>query len=126
MITVNEVLTVAECFVSRTLTSAERTVLTQLCGAALERWRGQLREGVGEEDCRGAILAAGAWTALAGMTGAGESSNPSPVSFTAGDLTIHNRSTSPSACAKSLQTQAEAIMAPFVQDRDFAFLEVAG
>ena len=126
MIPVSEVLSVAECFVSRTLSTGEEGLLSNLCSTAMNRWEAQLRDGMEPEDCRGAFVAASAWTALAGMTGAGESTSPSPVSFTAGDLTVRNRDASASDCAKSLREQAEAIMAPFVRDGGFAFLEVAG
>ena len=126
MMETSEVLAVAQCFLSRTLSQTESSVLGQLCGAAMDYWTAQLRDGVEPENCRGAFVAACAWTALAGMTGAGESASPSPVSFTAGDLTVHNRSSSASANVRNLRAQAEAIMAPFVRDGDFAFLEVAG
>ena len=59
---------------------------------------------------------------LQGGLAAGESF---PVaSFSAGDLAV--RRSGPNAVSRSLEAQAEAIMGPYVQDGDFAFLEVMG
>ena len=46
------------------------------------------------------------------------------ASFSAGDLAV--RRNGPNAVSRSLEAQAEAIMGPYVQDGDFAFLEVMG
>ncbi|MFR2156796.1 MAG: hypothetical protein ACLS43_06575 [Evtepia gabavorous] len=95
----------------------EENVLSILCGGALEQWLGRLREDVTEEDCQDLLVVASAWTALAGMTGALEQSQPTPLSFSAGDLTVRAREDrTGDACARSLQSQAERLMEPYVQD----------
>ena len=82
---------------------------------------------VDEEDCRDLLVVASAWTALAAMTGALEASQPTPVSFSAGDLSVTAaRGEGGNACAESLRRQAELVMTPYVQDGAFAFLEVEG
>ena len=56
-----------------------------------------------------------------------EQSQPTPLSFSAGDLTVRAREDrTGDACARSLQSQAERLMEPYVQDGCFAFLEVEG
>ena len=127
MITTQEILEAALCFAGRTLSQGEEGFLAGLCEAAYGRWAGSLREGVAPEDCRGAFLAACAWTALAGMSGALEAAQPTPLSFSAGDLTVNTgRSERASACAGSLLAQAEVLMAPYTADGGFAFLGVEG
>ena len=91
MISRQAVLEVALCFAGRELTDGEENVLSILCGGALEQWLGRLREDVTEEDCQDLLVVASAWTALAGMTGALEQSQPTPLSFSAGDLTVRAR-----------------------------------
>lgn len=125
MITTQEILEAALCFAGRTLSQGEEGILAGLCEAAYGRWAGSLREGLSPEDCRGAFLAACAWTALAGMSGALEAAQPTPLSFSAGDLTV-NAGKGPSACAGSLLAQAEVLMAPYTADGGFAFLGVEG
>lgn len=127
MISQQAVLEVALCFAGRELTDGEENVLSILCGGALDQWLGRLREDVTEEDCQDLLVVASAWTALAGMTGALEQSQPTPLSFSAGDLTVRAREDrTGDACARSLQSQAEWLMEPYVQDGCFAFLEVEG
>ncbi len=127
MIQEQEIVEVALCFAGRQLTDGEAEVLSILCAAALTSWRQRLREDVLEENIRDLMVVASAWSALAGMTGAMEQSSPSPLSFSAGDLTVHaQQNQGGDACAKSLQSQAETLMAPYVQDGAFAFLEVQG
>ena len=72
------------------------------------------------------MAVAAAWTALSAVAGALEQSQPVPVSFTAGDLRVDRGSGGMDACARSLDRQAEALMAPFVRDEAFAFWEVEG
>ena len=103
MISRQAVLEVALCFAGRELTDGEENVLSILCGGALEQWLGRLREDVTEEDCQDLLVVASAWTALAGMTGALEQSQPTPLSFSAGDLTVRAREDrTGDACARSL------------------------
>ncbi|MCI5498945.1 MAG: hypothetical protein MR419_05415 [Clostridiales bacterium] len=127
MIQRQEIVDVATAFAGRALTAGEEEVLSSLCGGALDQWRGRLRDEVDEEDCRDLLVVASAWTALAAMTGAMEASQPTPVSFSAGDLSVTAaRGEGGNACAESLRRQAELVMTPYVQDGAFAFLEVEG
>lgn len=127
MITTQEILETALCFAGRTLSEGEQGTLAGLCEAACRRWADRLREGIAPEDCRGAFLAACAWTALAGMSGALEAAQPTPLSFSAGDLTVSTgKSQDLSACAGSLLAQAERLMTPYTADGAFAFLGVEG
>lgn len=127
MIQEQEIVEVALCFAGRQLAEGEAQVLSVLCAAALDSWRGRLREEVAEEDIRDLLVVASAWTALAAIGGALEQSSPTPLSFSAGDLTVHNQGSRDSdACAKSLRGQAEALMTPYVRDGAFAFWEVKG
>ena len=127
MITTHEILTVAQCFVGKELSQGEQEVLSLLCEAAGSLWQERLRDGIDPEDCRSAFLTACAWTALGGMTAAMEQNSPAPLSFTAGDLSVHRgKASDPNACARSLQAQAQELMAPYVKDQGFAFLGVNG
>lgn len=125
MVGAEEVLQVARCFLGQPLGDGEEEVLSILCQAALDRWRARL---TGEEaDCRGPLMVASAWTALGAMTGALEGSRPTPVSFTAGDLSVRQgEGVRGDALARSMARQAEGLMAPYVGDEAFAFLEVRG
>lgn len=127
MIELQEILDVALCFAGRTLTEGEESVLSSLCEGAYRLWESRLRDEVEPEDCRGIFIAACAWTALGSLSGVLEAGSPAPLSFSAGDFSVStSRSTDASACAKSLQAQAEVLMAPYTTDGEFAFLEVAG
>ena len=126
MITSREILDVALCFVDSELKPRELEVLENLCAAAGENWAGQLREGLEPEDCRNAFVIASAWSALAGMLAAAEGTKPTPLSFTAGDLSVRTGGETGTATAKTLRGQASALMAPYVEDGAFAFLGVRG
>lgn len=127
MIQEQEIMEVALCFAGRQLAEGEAQVLSVLCAAALDSWRGRLREEVAEEDIRDLLVVASAWTALAAVSGALEQSSPTPLSFSAGDLTVRSQEgQGGDACAKSLRNQAEALMLPYVRDEAFAFWEVRG
>lgn len=127
MIQEQEIVEVALCFAGRQLTDGEAKVLSILCAAALDSWRGQLRQDVAEESIRDLLVVASAWTALAAVSGALEQSSPTPLSFSAGDLTVRSQEgQGGDACAKSLRNQAEALMLPYVRDEAFAFWEVRG
>lgn len=122
-----DVLAVAKTFAGRSLTEGEEEVLSLLCGAAWDRWKGLLREEVTEADCGELLTVAAAWTALSAVGGALAQSQPLPLSFTAGDLRVDwGSGGSGDACSQSLGRQAAALMAPFVQDEAFAFWEVEG
>ena len=126
MITSREILDVALCFVDRELNGRELEVLEDLCRSAGESWAEQLREGLEPEDCRSAFTIASAWSALAGMLAVMEGTQPTPRSFTAGDLSVRTGGESGRATAKTLRGQAETLMAPYVEGGVFAFLEVRG
>ena len=52
----------------------EAALLVALCGAAIRRWRGRLREGLTAEDCGTAFHCAAAFTAAADLlSGGGDS-----------------------------------------------------
>lgn len=121
-----EILTVARCFSEREWTEAEEEIMTTLCQAALDRWTEKLREELEPADCRGPLVTACAWSALAAMQTSLEAGGSFPVSsFTAGDLTVR-RAGGRNAASRSLEAQAQALMEPYLQDGAFAFLEVAG
>ena len=126
MITSREILDVALCFVDRELNDRELEVLENLCAIAGKNWAGQLLEGLDPEDCRNAFTIASAWSALALMLAAEDGTKPPPLSFTAGDLSVRTGGKGGKATAKTLRSQASALMAPYVEDGMFAFLEVRG
>lgn len=120
-----EIVTVAQCFAGREFNQRELEVLTDLCAEAAKQWREQLREGVEPEDCQGVFLTASAWTALAAMSQALEASQPVPLAFTAGELSVRTGAEG-SACARSLARQARLLLEPYLEDSAFAFLGVRG
>ena len=121
-----DIITAARCFSERVWSQREEEMMTVLCQAAQEKWMGRLREELEPEDCRGAFVTACAWSALGAMQDGLAAGESFPVaSFSAGDLTVR-RGSGPNAVSRSLEAQAEAIMGPYVQDGDFAFLEVMG
>lgn len=127
MISQQAVLEVALCFAGRELTDGEENVLSILCGGALEQWLGRLREDVTEEDCQDLLVVASAWTALArNDRGFGAESAHAAVLFRRGPDGAAREDRTGDACARSLQSQAERLMEPYVQDGCFAFLEVEG
>ena len=126
MITTEEILTVARCFAGTELSQEEEAVLSTLCEGASALWTDRLRADLTPEDCRGTFITACAWTALGGMTGAMEQNRPAPLSFSAGDLSVHTGARDANACARSLRAQAQELMAPYTKDTGFAFLGVEG
>ena len=126
MITSREILDVALCFVDRELSEKELEILENLCRAAGENWAGQLRDELRPEDCRNAFTIASAWSALGLMLSAMEGTQPTPLSFTAGDLSVRTGGEEGAATAKTLRAQADALMAPYLAHDLFAFLEVRG
>lgn len=91
-------------------------LLALLCQAAVEDLSGQLKAGMTAEDCGSAFPVACAMMALSaveqGIGGGGVES------FTAGDVSIHR---SQSGNASAMTEQARRLMAPFVQEQNFAF-----
>ena len=126
MTIMEDILTAARCFSDREWTRREEEMMTVLCQAAMEKWTARLREELEPEDCRGPFVTACAWSALGAMQGGLAAGESFPVaSFSAGDLAVR-RGSGPHAVSRSLEAQAEAIRRPYVQDGDFAFLEVMG
>ena len=102
----------------------EATLLVALCGAAIRRWRGRLREGLTAEDCGTAFACAAAFTAAADMMAGG---GGDVESFTAGQVSVKGRTAAETAAlAASLRRAAEELMAPYTAPGDFAFLGVRG
>ena len=125
LITTEDIMEIALCFTDRTLTEGETAVLTTLCGEANRLWESRLRDELDPEVFMGMYCRACAYTALGNFNdgmGAGE---PAPVSFRLGEFSV-NRGSGTTVVRRSLQAQAEALMAPFTTDGDFAFLEVVG
>ena len=97
-------------------------LLRPLCQAAEREMAGRLREGLSPEACGPAFPVAAAWLVLAGL----EAGTDGVTSFSAGDLTVRAREDrTGDACARSLQSQAERLMAPYLPD-GFAFRGVLG
>ena len=100
---------------------AEQAALRTLCQASADGLRARLRPGLTETDCRESFLCAAAWLALcAHSAGLGADG---AASFAAGDLSVSL--TGRSAAADALKTQAELLMAPYVED-GFRFRGVQG
>ncbi len=110
--------------VGDTLGEGEQTLLAELCRTAEASLTARLRPGVTAEDCAAAFISAAAWTALAGFT-AGREGGVYPTSFRAGDVSVTCGGTG-AAASRSLLEQAERVMAPWVEDGDFAFQGVRG
>lgn len=102
----------------------ELDLLQSLCEAAQSELAQQLRPGVRVQDCQGAFLIAAAWTALAGLC-VSRSQHSNVASWSAGDVSVKERQ-SPSQQADFYRAQARRLMAPYLQDPDFAFLRVRG
>lgn len=122
---VQEIMTVVQGLAERTFTPAELETLTVLCGESAKRWKARLRAGTALEEIRGVFVLACAWSTLAVWEEISQAAVPLPRSFTAGALRV-DRDGDSSAGARSLERQAEVLMAPYVQDNTFAFLEVMG
>lgn len=102
-------------------TDAEQTLLDLLCTAAEKEWSGRLRDGVLAENCEESYTCAAAFTAVARLIGSRSGKN-SVSSFTAGSVSVSSLSgKETTAAAAALQSQAEQIMAPYVEEADFSF-----
>lgn len=126
LITSEEILEIALCFLDQPLTEGERGVLTTLCGAANDFWQERLRDEVDPAAFRGLYCLACAYSALGHFHDGRQSGQTEAVSFRLGDFSLDRRGAETSAVRRSLQAQAESLMAPFTTDGDFAFLEVLG
>lgn len=102
--------------------SGDEEVLRVLCELAERELRERLREGVRAEDCEPAFRLGAAWLALAGLCAVER-----VESFSAGGLTIKQGSgKTPLERSAGLRRQAERVMAPYLEDREFFFLGVRG
>ena len=102
----------------------DAALLEALCGAAIRRWKGRLREGLTAEECGTAFICAAAFTAAADLTAGGDGG---VASFTAGEVSLKGRTAAETAAlAGSLRQTAEELMAPYTVPGDFAFLGVPG
>ena len=102
----------------------DESALQPLCQAAEEELNGRLREGLTAADCGGAFPLAAAWLALSALTASGAASGVER--FTAGDVTVEERSGAEEERASALRRQAEQVMAPYLRDDGFVFRGVAG
>ena len=111
---------------SMTGESAEKnSLLEPLCDASEEMWSRRLRSGLMPEDCKSAFVCAAALSAAAGMTVSRGAEGI--ASFTAGDVSIQSAEASrSSASADTMYEQAARLMAPYVEQDDFAFYGVRG
>ena len=101
------------------LEERQSQLLLVLCRGACSSLAARLREGLTPEDCKADFIAAASLLALAALNGVGE--DASVAQITAGDLTIKKGSRD--AAANCLRSQAELMLAPYLQDR-FSFLGV--
>ena len=109
---------------AQTITNAtdeELTLLGMLCTAAQREWSDRLRQGVVISDCEELFICACAYSAAAGLL-ATRKGRQEPVSFTAGGLSIRELGeTERTATGVSLRQAAERLMAPWINESDFAF-----
>lgn len=124
-VSTEDIVFIAQCLVDREFSEKELAVLGVLCAAAKDAWSQRLREEVETDTFRGIFTLACAWTALAALEESRGNIEPLPLSFTAGALRVAEPADVP-ANARSLRRQAELLMTPYVEDGDFAFLEVRG
>lgn len=114
---------------AQNLTGAEETelaLLKLLCTAAEQVWAERLRPGMTSAECGDAFPCAAAFTAAADLL-AGRGAGTAVSSFTAGTVSVSERSAGETAAAaKALREEAEGLMAPYVTAEDFAFRGVRG
>ena len=106
----------------RDLEEGQRELLQLLCGVAVTALEARLKTGIRVEDCEEAFLTAASLYALADLSTVLE--NLKVEEFKAGDLTVKQGSGgNPEAICRTLQKQAELLMAPYLKDR-FCFAGV--
>ena len=106
------------------VSAEEEGVLLSLCRAAETELSGQLKEGCAAENCRGAFVIAAAWLALAGLC-VSRQSGESISAWTAGDVSVRGRENAGEQAAV-YRAQARRLMAPYIEDGEFAFRGVRG
>ena len=108
------------------LTGMESDQLRALCSVALAELTGRLRPDISREDCGDALIQAAALLSMS-MHGEAAMGVDGVSSYSAGDVSVTRRSAGEiSAYARGLRDQAELIMAPYIDDRGFAFKGVRG
>lgn len=105
--------------------AGEEETLASLCQAAQEELEGRLRPDVTAEECRGALVIAAAWIALAGLWVSRQGGEEDITAWSAGDVSVSGRRSAGERAAV-YRAQAERLMAPYVADGGFAFLGVRG
>ena len=103
----------------------EDSVLLQaLCDAAVEFWRRRLKGAPAEENGKGALRCAAAFTAAADYLGKNCAGGES---FTVGDVTVKGMTgQTAQALADGLRQSAERLMAPYAVSGTFCFKGVRG
>ena len=103
-----------------TLEPEQERVLGILCAAAEQQLASRLLPDIPEERYQESFVCAAAWLALAAL---GEGRQADGVTgFTAGDLSIQRGGAS--GAGYCLRLQAQLLMAPYLRDNGFCFLEV--
>ena len=104
------------------LEERHRALLEVLCSVAVTALEARLKTGLRVEDCQEAFLTAASLFALADLNAVLE--NMQVEEFKAGDLTIKpGTGGNPEAVCRTLQKQAERLMAPYLKDQ-FCFAGV--
>ena len=96
--------------------------LKKLCAAAEDSLRGRLKEGA--EGYEETMKQSAAMLALSNFYAAG-AAEPG-VSYSAGTVSVSVRRAEGTKAVQALETRAEAMMAPFLKDSGFDFMEVMG
>lgn len=94
------------------LTEENQTMLEAMCQVSVSALKARLRENLEPEDCLADFVTAAAMYALAAMSCVTEMGQLEQV--TAGDVTMRRSTNVAAAC---LQSQAEALMAPYLKSR---------
>ena len=94
------------------LTEENQVMLEAMCQASVSALKARLRENLEPEDCLADFVTAAAMYALAAMSGVTQMGQLEQV--TAGDVTMRRSTDMAAGC---LQSQAEALMAPYLNSR---------
>lgn len=95
----------------------DEELLRTVCASAVQALDGRLRPGLAPEDCGEAFSLAAAWLAVDWMQGG--SGLAGITALSAGDISI--RREGGGQAGGTLSRQAMELMAPFLEDRGFAF-----
>ena len=117
----DEIFAVASAFCG-----AENETLRPICAVAEKEITGKLSDGVSPGDCSETLIVAAALLAVS-IYGQVLSGGSEAASFSAGDVSVTNKSGGSIASAGNyLRSQAELMMAPYIDDNGFSFLGVRG